>query len=177
MLLLVGVLVTETVALRIGAVAEAAAQVLPHRWRPRPGRIAEGLVRVRRSTLEVVRHGWLPLTLGVVAYMTLQAILLGACLAAVGVNVGPVLTIAAFALSRVLTTIVITPGGFGISETGTAALLVALGVDPAAAAAGILLFGLFTFVLEIPLGGLSWACWTIATRLRRDVTQIGERVS
>ncbi len=176
-LLLVGVLVTERVAYRIGSVVEVAARALPVKWRPRPGRVAEGLVRVRRSTIEVVQRGWLRLTLGVIAYMTLQAILLGACLAAVGVNVGPVLTIAAFALSRVLTTIVITPGGFGISETGTAALLVALGVEPAAAAAGILLFGIFTFVLEIPLGGLTWAFWTIATRTRHEATQMGERVS
>jgi uncharacterized protein (TIRG00374 family) len=151
--------------------------VLPAGWRPRPGRIAEGLVRVRRSTIDLVRRRWLRLTLGVIAYMALQAILLGACLAAVGVNVGPVLTVAAFALSRVLTTIVITPGGFGISETGTAAMLVALGVDPAAAAAGILLFGLFTFVLEIPLGGLTWAYWTVVSRLRADVADVGERVS
>jgi uncharacterized protein (TIRG00374 family) len=175
-LLLVGVLVTETVAYRIGSAAEVAARILPARWRPRPGRIAGGLVRVRRSTIDVVRRRWVRLTFGVIAYMALQAILLGACLAAVGVNVGPVLTIAAFALSRVLTTIVITPGGFGISETGTAAMLVALGVDPPAAAAGILLFGIFTFVLEIPLGGLTWAYWTLATRMRRGVAKMGEPV-
>jgi uncharacterized membrane protein YbhN (UPF0104 family) len=34
------------------------------------------------------------------------------------------------------------------------------------AAAAILLFGLFTFVLEIPLGGLAWIFWTLTDRRR-----------
>ena len=39
------------------------------------------------------------------------------------------------------------------------ALLVAMGADPAQAASGILLFTIFTHVLEIPFGVVAWLVW------------------
>ena len=60
--------------------------------------------------------------------------------------------LAAFALGRLLTSVAVTPGGLGLVEAGSVALLVAMGADPAQAAGGILLFTIFTHVLEIPFG-------------------------
>ena len=54
------------------------------------------------------------------------------------------------------TTAVITPGGVGITETGTLALLLSFGAPAPQATAGVLLFAAFAYALEIPLGGLTW---------------------
>jgi uncharacterized membrane protein YbhN (UPF0104 family) len=124
------------------------------------------LVRLRRSTIDLVRDAWLGLSIAEIAYLGLQAALFAACLAVTGVDVGWVNMFAAFALNRVLTTVLVTPSGVGISETGAAAALIALGAPPASSAAAVLLFSMFTFVLEIPLGGLVWAWWTVERRRR-----------
>jgi uncharacterized membrane protein YbhN (UPF0104 family) len=161
---IIGLFWRESVAVWLGDVLERMARVLPRRWRPQPGRMGASLRRTRHSTIGVVRRAWGRLTLGMVGYLALQCVLFGACLIAVGLDVGILITVAAFCLSRALAILVVSPGGFGISETGTAALLVALGAAPAAAGAAVLLFGLFTFVLEIPLGGLAWTLWTMSGR-------------
>ncbi len=160
----VGILRYEPMAVWTGVAVDTMARALPEAWRPARGRVGEVLVGLRRSTIDLVARRWRGLTGGMVAYLALQAWLLGACLAITGGGVDVVSTVAAFAVSRVLTMVVITPGGFGISETGTIALLVALGAAPGPAAAGIVLFALFTFVLEIPLGGLAWAVFTLHSR-------------
>ena len=67
--------------------------------------------------------------------------------------------LAAFALGRLLTSVAVTPGGIGLVEAGSVALLVAMGADPAQAASGILLFTIFTHILEIPFGVLAWLVW------------------
>jgi uncharacterized membrane protein YbhN (UPF0104 family) len=74
--------------------------------------------------------------------------------------------IASFALSRLLTTAAVTPGGIGVTESGTAALLVAMGAAPAPTAAALLLFGFFTYAVEIPVGGLAWVTWAVTKRWR-----------
>ena len=61
-------------------------------------------------------------------YLGLQYLLFWACLAATSTHVSADVTVAAFALSRILATVSVTPGGVGITESGTAALLVAMGV-------------------------------------------------
>jgi uncharacterized membrane protein YbhN (UPF0104 family) len=68
-------------------------------------------------------------------------------------------------VDRILTLIVLTPGGSGFTEAGTAAALVALGGSPAAVAAGVLLYRGFTFALEIPVGGLLLGGWLVRRRL------------
>ena len=66
---------------------------------------------------------------------------------------------AAYAVGRLLTTVGVTPGGLGVTEAGTLAVLVAWGADKPAAAAGVLVFALFTHLLEVPLGALGWLAW------------------
>jgi uncharacterized membrane protein YbhN (UPF0104 family) len=65
----------------------------------------------------------------------------------------------AFALSRLLTSVTVTPGGVGVSETGVAALLVGWGANPAQATAGVVLYSLYVHFLEVPLGALGWLAW------------------
>lgn len=117
------------------------------------------LLRVREQTLDVLRGAWRTLTFGMVSYLALQGVLLFGCLWAAGDSLRIAETIAVFALNRVLTSAVVTPGGSGITETGTAALLVHFGVDGPSAATAVLLYSFFTHMIEVPLGGLVWAFW------------------
>jgi hypothetical protein len=79
--------------------------------------------------------------------------------------------LAAFALGRLLTAVAVTPGGIGVVEAGSVALLVALGTDPAQAAAGVMLFTISTHLLEIPFGVFAWLIWlTGRNRTHPDAT-------
>jgi uncharacterized membrane protein YbhN (UPF0104 family) len=71
----------------------------------------------------------------------------------------------AAAIERLGTLIPLTPGGTGIAEVGTIAWLVAMGVDPVGAVAGVLLYRIFLIVMEIPVGGVLLGGW--AWRRRR----------
>jgi uncharacterized membrane protein YbhN (UPF0104 family) len=101
-----------------------------------------------------------------VGYAALQAALLWGCVAAVGGHLTPVQVLAGFAVDRVLTLVVLTPGAVGFTEAGTAAALTALGGAPAVMAAGVLLYRGFTYALEIPVGGVWLGGWVLAHRLR-----------
>ncbi|RFU40591.1 UPF0104 family protein, partial [Actinomadura logoneensis] len=122
------------------------------------------LLSVRARTVDVLRTGWRGLTLGMAAYLFLQAALLYACLLAVGAHVQVAEAVAVFAINRMLTTAVVTPSGAGISETGTAALLVSFGVPAGPAAAATILYSFYTYAVEIPAGGAAWVTWVLFRR-------------
>ncbi|WP_460656489.1 lysylphosphatidylglycerol synthase transmembrane domain-containing protein [Kribbella endophytica] len=130
---------------------------------------AEAMPRLRESVLRVFRRGWRPMTVGMTAYLLLQLALLWLCYAVLGTSLSVPVLITGLAVERLLTLIPITPGGAGVVEVGTTAALVALGGDPAAVAAGLLLYRGFTYLLEIPVGGVTLALWTLHHR-RRAVT-------
>ncbi|MEJ2858546.1 MULTISPECIES: lysylphosphatidylglycerol synthase transmembrane domain-containing protein [unclassified Saccharothrix] len=125
------------------------------------GRARRFVVRLRRQNAHVIRRNWAKMTTGMVVYLALQALLLWCCLAVTGVELSLGALVAAFAVSRLLTLAVVTPGGFGVSENGTIALLVALGTPAGPAVAGVLLFAVFTFLAEIPMGGVAWLNWSV----------------
>jgi len=154
-----------TAAYHLAAALDVAARLLPGRWRPRPGGIDAALRRLQATTAGLVRRAWPRLTLATAAYLGLQAVLLAGCLRAAGLHLPVTEILAAFAVNRALTTAVVTPGGVGITETGTLALLLTLGAPAPQATAGVLLFAAFTYALEIPLGGIAWV--VVLTRRRR----------
>jgi uncharacterized protein (TIRG00374 family) len=161
----------------VGRAADRLARLLPARVRPEPHRISAALHRLREQTHEILRRQWLRLTAGMVVYMALQAVLFWLCLLATGATVSIPVAIAAFALGRLLTAAVVTPGGFGISETGAAALLVATGAPAGPAVSAVLLFSIFTFILEIPLGALFWALRNVFGRGRPVPPEVSEERS
>lgn len=161
------VLASDRAARGVTGLLDRAARVLPARWRPAPGVVQARLEEVRRLIGARARRSWPRLAGGMAGYLALQAVLFGACLAATGSRLGLAATFAAFCLGRALTLVVVTPGGTGITETGTAALLVALGAGHAPAAAGALLFSFFAVAMEIPLG-LAVAAGMAASRLLRQ---------
>ncbi|HEX5969633.1 MAG TPA: lysylphosphatidylglycerol synthase transmembrane domain-containing protein, partial [Intrasporangium sp.] len=81
------------------------------------------------------------------------------CLNSMGVQLPFAYMFGAYTVGRLLTAVGITPGGLGVTEAGTAAVLVGWGADPAQATAGVVLFSLYTHFFEVPLGVLGWALW------------------
>ena len=99
-----------------------------------------------------------------VAYLASLALLLWGCLTVTGTGLSPAAVLVAFAAERLLTLAGLTPGGAGIVEAGLAGVLVALGGDPVASVAGVLLYRVFTFFIEIPVGGVGLLAWLWARR-------------
>lgn len=117
--------------------------------------------------VQTASTGWPRLTIAMATYMAAQAALLWACLAALGSPVAVTAVVAAFAVERLTTLIPVTPAGFGLAEAGAVTVLVAMGCAPAPAAAGVLLYRLFTVVLEVPVGAVWLAGWSQLTTTRR----------
>ncbi|MGW4420990.1 lysylphosphatidylglycerol synthase transmembrane domain-containing protein [Streptosporangium sp. NPDC004631] len=152
----------------LGRALDAATRLLPHRSRPGEHALSGALERLRADTSEVVRHRWPGLTLGMIFFLGLQWLILVCCLKATGAYPGLAQSIAVFALSRVLTTAVVTPSGTGIMEAGTVGALVFFGAPLDSATAAALLFGFWTYTVEIPFGGLALGAWALLRR--RDNT-------
>jgi uncharacterized membrane protein YbhN (UPF0104 family) len=129
--------------------------------------LESSLPELRLSILRVFRGGWVPMVVGMVGYLLLQAALLWLCFHVLGASLGAPALLAGLAVERLLTLIPITPGGAGIVEVGTTAALIALGGEPAIITAGLLLYRGFTYLLEIPVGGTTLAIWLLRNR-RRD---------
>lgn len=139
------------------------------RWSRRPAgtgqaSVADRLDALRLAALDLVRTSWRPMTWGVLAYNVLQALLLWACLAAVGCSLELAAVVAVFAVERAATALPLTPGGSGVAEVAATAMVVALGGAPAAAAAGVLLYRSLVFGLEIPVGGTWLLGWWVSQR-------------
>lgn len=129
---------------------------------------SESLEKLRRDTAGIVRTRWLGLSSSMIAFLVLQWLIMICCMRATGAYPGLAQSIAVFALSRVLTAVLVTPSGAGLMEGGVVLLLTtAFGVDTAAATATALLFGFWTYTVEIPFGGLALGAWTLLGRNRR----------
>lgn len=175
--LVVAALASDRFATRlIAVVVRAAGSLARLAGRPEPEGLATSLASQRISAVELLKRGRGGLVVGMLAYLVLQGVLMWACLAAVGSDLGWAEVTAAYAAGRMLTTVVLTPGGTGFAETGTAAVLIALGGDPVVSVAGVLLFSFFTFVCEIPGGALAYL-WHLGARGWRRHPQSGQTVS
>jgi len=126
----------------------------------------KGLVTDLRARInDVVGSGWLSMTLGMVGFFGAYYALFVLILRGTGVTLPLNLLFAAFAIGRLLTAVGITPGGVGITETATSAVLVGWGAESAGATAGVVLFSIFTHLMEVPLGALGWLLWTASPKV------------
>jgi uncharacterized membrane protein YbhN (UPF0104 family) len=125
------------------------------------GRLGERFEKVRISAAATVSTAWRRLTIGMAMYTTLLFILLVASLAAAGARVPLGVVLLAFCAERLASLAGVTPGGLGLVELGLAGtLMLAPGASSAGVGAGALLYRVFTFGLDIPVGGLLLAAWT-----------------
>jgi len=162
-LLIVGLFV---VAVRSEVISQRIGRALDRLLRPalrrtkRTMTIDALVADLRGRILDVARRGWLPMTLGLVGYFGFYYLAFFAIMRTTGVELFHGELFAAFAIGRLLTAVGVTPGGLGVTEAGTAAALVAWGAVPAEATAGVVLFSIFTHLMEVPLGALGWLAWS-----------------
>jgi len=127
--------------------------------------IKELVTDLRARINDVVSTGWVAMTLGMVGFFGAYFVLFVLIMRQTGVTLPLNLLFAAFAIGRLLTAVGITPGGVGITEVTTAAVLVGWGAESAGATAGVVLFSIFTHLMEVPLGALGWLLWTASTKV------------
>src|SRR5690349_20011244 len=121
--LFVGTLWSERVAAAVGRGAQRLGHGLLAAVRsPRRLVWSEAVPRWRHGILDLVRGGWVPLTLGLVGFLGAQALLLGLILHALGEDLSPAEVFAGYAFGRLLSTSVVPPGGIGVAEPGVAGL-------------------------------------------------------
>ncbi len=123
------------------------------------GRLGAWIAQFWDQCSHVLRRGWRGLAVGGIGYPLLQVVLLWSCLVALQVHVSIGAVLAAYAVERLVTLIPITPGGVGVVETAATAVLVGFGAVPVGAAAGVVLFRVFSYLIEIPLGAAVTAAW------------------
>ena len=173
--LFITVIISERGATVIGRGLDKALRPLWHRSRVARDMSIDELVHDLRGRLNVViRTGWRSMTFGLLGYFGVYYLLFWLSLNAVGVQVTFAHVFAAYAVGRLLSTVGITPGGVGITEIGTSAVLIAFGATPAAATAGVVLFSIYIHLLEIPLGAIGWVAWGVS-RKRRPVDALEAR--
>lgn len=136
----------------------------------------DALVHDMRGRInDVVRNGWVALTLGMVGFFGFYYLLFVLIMRSVGVVALPLgILFAAFAIGRLLTAVGVTPGGVGVTESATVIALVGWGADPGAAGAGVILFSIFTHLMEVPLGALGWLAWSLSPKAAPEEVEAAE---
>lgn len=157
----VAILVSERAAVAIG---QGIDRVLGRLWRRRSMSVHDLVVDLRARISDIVRTGWISMTLGLVGFFGVYYAIFLVCMHVTGVHLFYGQLFAAYAIGRLATAVGVTPGGLGITESVTAAALVAWGAEPDAAVAGAVLFSAYTHFMEIPLGALGWAAWTLSPK-------------
>ncbi len=122
----------------------------------------EALVEFRDDTLGLLRARWHVLTLATLAgHLTTYLVLIVSlrALDVTGSEVSLAESFAAWALVRVLGSIPITPGGFGIVELGLTGALVGFGGPNIEVVGVVLVYRFLTVVPPVVLGALFGATW------------------
>lgn len=164
-------LVNDHSARAVGGLLDRLGAPLLRASRRHPGHSIEHLVvDLRRRTIGVIRPNWSKLTFGVSGLLGVYFLIFWLCLRQFGIQLPLAQVFACYALSRMLTMVPLTPGGIGVTELASG-LMIAFGADGAAAAASVVLFAVYSHLLEIPLGMLMGVVWW-TTRKRFTITRV-----
>jgi putative heme transporter len=132
---------------------------------------ADRAARFRDDSTELLATRWHWLTLAtIVGHVALFLVLL-VTLRVVGVGADQLTWIealAGFAFARLLTAVPLTPGAVGMIELGYVGAFVTLGAERSLAVAAVLVFRAFTWLLPIPMGGLTYVVWRRNTDWQED---------
>jgi uncharacterized protein (TIRG00374 family) len=155
------------VGLRAGAVAS---RVLALVRRPPVSGWEIATVRFRSRTVDLLRHGWLPITVtSLVSHLSLYLVLLVA-LRQVGVDeVSWAEVLAVFAFARLATAIPFTPGGVGVVEAVLIGGLVAAGGTATQVTAAVLVYRALTWGLPVLVGIATYLWWR-----RRSLVEVAK---
>jgi putative heme transporter len=119
-------------------------------------------VKFRNRTVDLLEHGWVPITVAtLVSHLSLYLVLL-VCLRDVGVSNAEVNwaeVLAVFAFARLATAVPITPGGAGLVEAVLITGLTAAGGDKPEVVAAVLVYRALTWGLPILVGVVCLIWW------------------
>ena len=119
-------------------------------------------VKFRARTVDLLRHGWIPITVAsLLSHLSLYLVLLVA-LRQVGVSEAEVSwaeVLAVFAFARLATAIPFTPGGAGVVEAVLIGGLVAAGGEADQVTAAVLVYRALTWALPILVGIVCYLWW------------------
>jgi uncharacterized membrane protein YbhN (UPF0104 family) len=161
---LLALLISDPVVAWTGQTATGLEQAFRSRFQPSTRRpadrdLAAVLVALRQRIAALLHGSWPRLTVGMAGYFGLLAVLLDLCLRGLGTAPSPFLILAAVGIERLVTALPITPGGAGAAELSLVACLTAGGIPGVQALAAALLYRIFTFFAEIPLGAVVALVW------------------
>ena len=176
--LLVLVFKSKAMARRVGEfVGKVISAVLkPFRKGPVTG-MGDRAVKFRKETIVLVSRRWIRLTwTTLLSHLALFFVLM-LSLRHMGVSEQEVPTVEAFAVfafSRLLSAVPITPGGVGVIDLGYIGGLTAIDQgEHAAIVAGVLIFRVLTYGIQIPIGAVTYFIWRRKTSWMRDTPPPG----
>jgi uncharacterized membrane protein YbhN (UPF0104 family) len=176
--LLVLVFRSKAMARRVGEfVGRVISAILkPFRKGPIVG-LGDRAVKFRKETIVLVSRRWIRLTwTTLLSHLALFFVLL-LSLRSMGVSeqeVPAVEIFAVFAFSRLLSSVPITPGGVGVIDLGYIGGLSAFYPDEKAAiVAGVLIFRVLTYGVQIPIGAFTYFIWRGKKGWMRDTPPPG----
>jgi uncharacterized membrane protein YbhN (UPF0104 family)/membrane-associated phospholipid phosphatase len=169
---------SEELARRFGLLAgRVASRMLRLVGRPPVTGWELATVKFRTRTLELLEHGWVPITAAtLVSHLSLYVVLL-VCLRAVGVSNAEVSwaqVLVVFAFARLATAIPVTPGGAGVVELVLIGGLTAAGGDREQVTAAVLVYRALTWGLPI-LVGIGCYLWWRRTSLQPEPATPGSQ--
>jgi uncharacterized membrane protein YbhN (UPF0104 family) len=131
---------------------------------------AAALLEIRASLHGVARRP-IGLLARTTAAQACGAVILLVALRGLGVGdeLGTVEFARVFFVVTLLSSFVPVPGGVGVVEAGLTGALVAAGIDPTAALAGVLVYRLLTYVVPIVVGAILYVVWRAEVRRRPEV--------
>ena len=134
-------------------------------------------VKFRRETIILARRRWIMLTWTTVLSQVALFFVLLLSLRHMGVSEQDVPAVEAFAVytfSRLLSAVPITPGGVGVIDLGYIAGLTTIDSgEHAQIVAGVLIFRVLTYGLQIPLGAFTYVIWRRKKGWMRDTPPPG----
>ncbi|HET8525309.1 MAG TPA: YbhN family protein [Actinomycetota bacterium] len=134
-------------------------------------------VKFRKETIVLVARRWIRLTWTTVLSQLALFLVLLLSLRHMGVSEQEVATVeifAVYAFSRLLSSVPITPGAVGVIDLGYIAGLSAFDEgEHAAIVAGVLVFRVLTYGIQIPLGAFTYYIWRRKKSWMRDTPPPG----
>lgn len=131
----------------------------------------EKAARFRADSIELLQRRWHVLTIAtLVGHLSLFAVLY-TTLRLVGVGADELSfaeALAGFAFARLVTAVPLTPGAVGMIELGYVGAFVAMGAGKSLVVAAVLAFRTLTYLLPVPLGGLTYLVWRHRSDWRED---------
>lgn len=123
----------------------------------------EGAAKFRRETIVLVERRWLRLSWTTILSQVALCVVLIAALRAMGVSASEITDaeiFAVYAFARLLSAVPVTPGGVGVIDLGyVGGLFLFFPDDQAQIVAAVLLFRALTYVVQIPIGGVTYLIW------------------